>query len=291
MVAAYYHHDVMGSTVAATEPGVSGAAAVFTYSEFGVPGAGSGLAYTYAGYRYDTETGLYYVNARYYNPNLGRFLQTDLIGLKGGTNLFAYVGNDPLNLTDSTGLCADSSTSNSFLGWGPSNMPGGGNTNGGVWKTASVWALYGATFPDGQQTSQLYGYVNNDDSGTLSFKMYSLGATGATTTAIASTYISQGDVGGFSVYAPPSGTNVSISMTNSLDGGFSMSATNLSANFTYSISQDESSGQFTVGYGPVISGQPMNVNQSGFMGAINNVINNANAAAAPGQEVQVVTWH
>jgi YD repeat-containing protein len=74
--AVYYHHDVMGSTVAATVPGTSGAAMVFTYSEFGAPGAGSGLAYTYAGYRYDTETGLYYVNARYYNPKLGRFLQT-----------------------------------------------------------------------------------------------------------------------------------------------------------------------------------------------------------------------
>ena len=105
-VAAYYHHDVMGSTVAATVPGVSGAAVVFTYSDFGVPGAGSGLAYTYAGYRYDTETGLYYVNARYYNPNLGRFLQTDPIGLSGGTNLYAYVGNDPINLIDPSGHCA-----------------------------------------------------------------------------------------------------------------------------------------------------------------------------------------
>jgi RHS repeat-associated protein len=93
--------------VAATEPGYSGAAMVFNYSDFGVPGAGSGLSYTYAGYRYDTETGLYYVHARYYNPNLGRFLQTDPIGLSGGTNLYAYVGNDPINLADHTGRCAD----------------------------------------------------------------------------------------------------------------------------------------------------------------------------------------
>jgi RHS repeat-associated protein len=125
-VAAYYHHDVMGSTVAATEPGYSGAAAVFTYSEFGVPGAGSGgvLQYTYAGYRYDPETGLYYVHARYYNPNLGRFLQTDPIGTAGGANLYAYVGNDPINLFDPTGLSAleTGNDSNGFAVSSPQNV-------------------------------------------------------------------------------------------------------------------------------------------------------------------------
>lgn len=48
------------------------------------------------------------VHARYYNPTLGRFLQTDPIDTQGGNNLYAYVGNDPINLADPTGLCAQS---------------------------------------------------------------------------------------------------------------------------------------------------------------------------------------
>ncbi len=103
---AYYHHDVQGSTVAATTPGRSGAVETYTYSEFGAPSGGSYFAYRFAGYRYDTETGLYYVRARYYSATLGRFLQPDPIGTKGGTNLYAYVNNDPINGVDPLGLCA-----------------------------------------------------------------------------------------------------------------------------------------------------------------------------------------
>jgi RHS repeat-associated protein len=53
------------------------------------------------------QTGLYYVQARYYNPNLGRFLQSDPAGFDGGFNLYAYAENDPVNLEDSTGLSPD----------------------------------------------------------------------------------------------------------------------------------------------------------------------------------------
>ncbi len=112
---AYYHHDVLGSTVAATQAGASGPAEVYVYSEFGEPAGGSFLPYQFAGYRYDNETGLYYVRARYYSPGLGRFLQPDPIGVKGGTNLYAYVNNDPINGTDPLGLCALSDESEQAL--------------------------------------------------------------------------------------------------------------------------------------------------------------------------------
>ncbi|HEX7794241.1 MAG TPA: RHS repeat-associated core domain-containing protein [Vicinamibacterales bacterium] len=53
---------------------------------------------------YDQETGLYYYRARYYDPTLARFISEDPIGLAGGVNPYVFVGNDPINDTDPTGL-------------------------------------------------------------------------------------------------------------------------------------------------------------------------------------------
>ena len=103
----YVHHDLKGSTVALTEAGSNGPAEIYTYSDYGAPQSGSWLAYQYAGYRYDSETGLYYMPARYYSPALGRFLQADPSGFGGGFNLYAYTGNDPVNQVDSTGMSPD----------------------------------------------------------------------------------------------------------------------------------------------------------------------------------------
>ncbi len=54
-------------------------------------------------YRYDLETGLYQVRYRYLHPNLGRFLNRDPIEEQGGLNLYAFVGNDPINHWDRYG--------------------------------------------------------------------------------------------------------------------------------------------------------------------------------------------
>ena len=64
--------------------------------------------YRYRGYRYDTETGLYYLQSRYYNAEWGRFINADgIIGHTGellNHNLFAYCKNNPKNASDSTGF-------------------------------------------------------------------------------------------------------------------------------------------------------------------------------------------
>lgn len=63
--------------------------------------------YRYRGYRYDNETGYYYLQSRYYNPEWGRFINADAIianvGVADGYNLFAYCANNPISRSDENG--------------------------------------------------------------------------------------------------------------------------------------------------------------------------------------------
>ncbi len=65
--------------------------------------------FRYRGYYFDTETGLYYLQSRYYDANVGRFLNADGYVSTGqgvtGNNMFAYCGNNPVNFYDSSGYC------------------------------------------------------------------------------------------------------------------------------------------------------------------------------------------
>jgi RHS repeat-associated protein len=57
---------------------------------------------SYTGKEFDTDTGLYYFNARWYDPTLGRFITED--PARDGNNWFAYVGNNPMSRVDPNGL-------------------------------------------------------------------------------------------------------------------------------------------------------------------------------------------
>ena len=89
----------------------------YTYDPWGAPMSVSGsMSATlgavnplrYRGYVYDTETGLYYLSSRYYNPTWGRFINADGYASTGqgfdGHNMFAYCGNEPVNRYDVGGM-------------------------------------------------------------------------------------------------------------------------------------------------------------------------------------------
>ncbi len=61
----------------------------------------------FAAREYDSETGLYYMRARYYDPTVGRFISEDPIGLEGGINPYAYAANNPLSYRDPFGTSSD----------------------------------------------------------------------------------------------------------------------------------------------------------------------------------------
>ncbi len=100
----YYQQDALGSVIALTDE-TGTVKTQYSYDPFGnttISGEVSDNPFQYTG-RENDGIGLYYYRARYYSPELQRFISEDPIGLAGGINKFVYTKNNPIRFTDPFG--------------------------------------------------------------------------------------------------------------------------------------------------------------------------------------------
>jgi RHS repeat-associated protein len=107
--ASYYVQDG-GASVTSLSNASGALANTYIYDSFGKLTASTGTVtnpFQYAGRELDQETDSYYYRARYFDQNSGRFISEDPIGNEDGMNFYAYVGNNPTNYFDPSGLCKE----------------------------------------------------------------------------------------------------------------------------------------------------------------------------------------
>jgi RHS repeat-associated protein len=102
----YFHADGLGS-VTSLSSSTGSVANTYTYDSFGNLTASTGSLvnpFQYTARESDTETGLYYYRARYYDPGTSKFLSEDPTGFDAGVDFYSYVDNNPTNFEDPQGL-------------------------------------------------------------------------------------------------------------------------------------------------------------------------------------------
>ena len=103
--ASYYHQDGLGS-ITSLSSSTGALAQTYAYDSFGKTTASTGTLtspFQYTGREFDSETGIYYYRARYFDPSAGRFLSEDSVRFGAGSNFYRYVQNNPLRWIDPSG--------------------------------------------------------------------------------------------------------------------------------------------------------------------------------------------
>ena len=104
----YYATDHPGNVIGLID-GADQVVNQYKYGPWGEPELVNGPIEQPLGYtarEWDATAGLYQVRARWYDPQIGRFVSEDPMGLAGGMNPYAYAANSPLNFTDPSGMAA-----------------------------------------------------------------------------------------------------------------------------------------------------------------------------------------
>ena len=127
----YYHPDQLGSTTLITDSN-GNIVSNLQYEPFGNQIQNSNERYTYTGHEYDNESSLIYAGARYYNPQIGKFIQPDIITTDVNNpqslNRYSYVNNNPFGYKDPNGMA----------------MVGIGWIFSGIYVPVSIQGLYGS---------------------------------------------------------------------------------------------------------------------------------------------------
>ncbi len=137
----YYTTDHLGSTTALVDDSGTMVQGI-GYDSFGNSTETSYTRYTYTGREFDADTGLYFYRARWYDPQVGRFVSEDPIGFLGqDINFYAYVKNNPNRFRDPSGLFRCDPIVGAIIGGG---IGGLGGTIGGALLGPFVGAGIGA---------------------------------------------------------------------------------------------------------------------------------------------------
>ncbi len=164
----YYHNDHLGTPLRLTDA----TGTVVWAADYQPFGKAELLVNTvennlrFSGQYYDAETGLHYNWHRFYDPETGRYVSPDPIGLAGGMNLYGYVHNDPVNFIDPEGLASFSenyhnnvNTTNNAIFGNRINTAIGAATSGqvanAIGSTTAVRLLINVAETGGLQTATL----------------------------------------------------------------------------------------------------------------------------------------